>query len=43
VALAAMYHPEIAGRWFLRHIMVHATEDLKMGAFKAEYAGKMNF
>ena len=38
-----MCHPEIAGRWFLRHIMPCATEDLKMGEFKPEYAGKMSF
>ncbi len=27
----------------MRHIMSCATEDLKNGSFKPEYAGKMNF
>ena len=43
MALAAIGHPEFTGRRFLRHIMLCATEDLKGGAFKPEYTGKMNF
>lgn len=40
MALAALYYPEIAGNWFLRHITPSATEDLKGGAFKPEYTGR---
>ena len=38
-----MYEPKTDGRWFMRHITSCATEDLKGGEFKPEYAGKMNF
>ena len=43
MALAAVRHPKIADRWSQRHIRRCATEDLKMGDFKPEYTGKMNF
>ena len=43
MALDAVRHPKIADGWSQRHITSCATEDLKGGAFKPEYTGKMNF